>query len=85
MCFWVSDNAPKPTLGNIFLPLRIIESDNPIQKSSSQCIRHFIKNDFKRKVRLYDLKEKQPESKIAKRCLDFKKLEEVAKVFKKEK
>lgn len=47
--------------------------------------RHFIKNDFKRKVKLYDLKEKQPESKIAKRCLDFKKLEEVAKVLKNEK
>lgn len=57
------------TFGNIFMPLRISESDNPIQKSSSQRIRHFIKNDFKRKVKLYDLKEKQPDSKIAKQCL----------------
>lgn len=53
------------TFGNIFMPLRISESDNLIQKSSLQRIRHFIKNDFKRKVKLYDLKEKQPDSKIA--------------------
>lgn len=39
----------------------------------------------KNAVKLYDLKENKPDSKIAKRCLDFKKLEEVAKTFKKEK
>jgi len=36
-------------------------------------------------VKVYELKEKAPDSMIAQRCLDFKKLEEVAKKFKKEK
>lgn len=36
-------------------------------------------------VKVYELKEKAPDSRIAKRCLDFKKLEEVVKGFKKEK